>query len=230
MGPRTARRAALACALACALPLLGVAPASAALTYSVTGGAKLTGTESADNVVVWRVVRTTQDPITNLPINTEYIALQEPAQGVAAAVDATSACVTRLDGSNKPYLRCETPERLQIDLKGGADDVDGASRGVLPCAMATDSECREDGVGTPAITFAPNTLVELDIDGGAGNDELGGADTDPTGPGDVINGGGETDKIDAGTGRDTVNGDAGTDTLNGDADDDTLNGAARSTR
>jgi Ca2+-binding RTX toxin-like protein len=119
---------------------------------------------------------------------------------------------------------------------GGHDSLDGdAGNDTLDGAAGDDD--LTGGAGTDLVTYSARVAsIDVVLDGGGGNGEIGEDDTihldveSATGgsAGDSLRGGPNADTLSGGPGSDTLKGEGGNDTLSGDDGDDVLDGGAGS--
>jgi Ca2+-binding RTX toxin-like protein len=109
-----------------------------------------------------------------------------------------------------------------ISLSGLFELVDGGTISLAGARLGNGTAIRFSNVATTldlssAAVTGPNSLIDMIVHGGTGNDSITGSLSN-----DVITGGGGNDTLDGGDGNDKLTGGAGVDIMRGGAGDDTL--------
>jgi Ca2+-binding RTX toxin-like protein len=145
---------------------------------------------------------------------------------VAESGNETNAFTVAYDSGTDLYKVADTAATL---TPSGTCAMVDAHHATCPGAgiktISVDAGDRDDSIGLDAASI-PGTITE-NLDGGAGNDTVAGANT----PGSVKGGSGNDNvtgrgTVDGGTGNDVVTGSPLADTLRGSAGRDTLDGGA----
>ncbi|QNO27499.1 hypothetical protein EEB18_000385 [Sphingopyxis sp. OPL5] len=109
-----------------------------------------------------------------------------------------------------------------ISLSGMFEIVDGGTISLAGARLGNGTAIRFSNVATTldlssAAVVGPNSLIDVIVHGGTGNDSITGSISN-----DVISGGGGNDTLEGGDGNDKLTGGAGVDIMRGGAGDDTL--------